>query len=281
MSEVLDLGSDVGIRNRWFVRASFAHPAKLHLGLLEWIVRRYTEPGDMIADPMAGVGSVLLAATMQRDVIAREIEPKWLALAHDNAAHLIREAGLFAGRIDLGQADAREPWGYTADHIIFSPPYGSDFGRGPQARKGYLDHRAGKAMEAGSKYSRLWERAASGVSEGAAASLTLIYGQHEGQVGHFRGKRYWQAMSDIYARAHDALRGGYMVLVIKDHIADGKHIRVADDTVTLCEGLGFRLVERHYRRVHPLSLWQRRRKERGEPVIELEDVLVFDKEGTA
>jgi len=47
------------------------------------------------------------------------------------------------------------------------------------------------------------------------------------------------------------------------------------ETMKLCEGLGFVLVARHQRRVYPLSLWQRRRKEQGLPVVEEEDVLVF------
>ena len=52
----------------------------------------------------------------------------------------------------------------------------------------------------------------------------------------------------------------------------------ADSTVATCESLGFSLHARHQRRVFPLSLWQRRRKEMGLPVVEEEDVLVFRKE---
>lgn len=273
--QVLDLGSDVGLRKRWFLEASFQHPAKLHLGLLQWIVERYTSPGDVIADPMAGVGSILLAAAFQRDVIAREIEPKWLALAHDNAAHLLRRAGLFVGQASVGQADARAPWGYQADHIIFSPPYGCEATRGG-ARKGILSPKTRAMVEAG-QLGEAWTRLQQRTSTGQAAAYLFWYGQHEAQMGHFTGGRYWQAMTDIYRNAYQALRGGYMVLVIKDHIRKGQHVCVAGQTVRLCEELGFRLQERHYRRVHPLSLWQRRRKERGEPVIELEDVLVFRK----
>jgi len=48
--------------------------------------------------------------------------------------------------------------------------------------------------------------------------------------------------------------------------------------VATCQELGFVLYARHQRRVFPLSLWQRRRKEQGLPVVEEEDVLVFRKE---
>src|SRR5260370_32031636 len=75
---------------------------------------------------MAASGSVLYAATMQLHVIAREIEPRWLALLRENAAHITALAGLFTGSIDIGQADARTPWDYQADHLLFSPPYGNE-----------------------------------------------------------------------------------------------------------------------------------------------------------
>jgi hypothetical protein len=108
------------------------------------------------------------------------------------------------------------------------------------------------------------------------ASLVFHYGDHPAQLGAFRGKRYWTAMEAVYTQAYAALhRGGTMILVIKDHIRRGVHIQVADQTVALCESLGFVLVERHARLVHPLSLWQRRRKERGELIVEEEDALIF------
>jgi modification methylase len=94
-------GSDVALRTRWFVPASFQHSAKLHLGLLHWLIERYTLPGETIADPMAGSGGILYAASLQRHVIAWEIEPRWIELMRENAAHIIAQAGLFAGHIDI------------------------------------------------------------------------------------------------------------------------------------------------------------------------------------
>lgn len=131
----LDFGSDLHLRNRFFLPASFAHPAKCHLGFFVWLMERYTAPGDIIGDPMAGIGSSLLASTYQRHVIAREVEAKWLEIMRQNAAHIEAEAGLFAGTMDMGQGDARQPWGFTADHLIFSPPYGNEASTMPSARR--------------------------------------------------------------------------------------------------------------------------------------------------
>lgn len=76
--------------------------------------------------------------------------------------------------------------------------------------------------------------------------------------------------------AHPArLHLGFLLLVIKDHISEGVRVATADHTIALCETLGCVLHARHQRLVFPLSLWQRRRKERGEPVVEEEDALVF------
>jgi predicted RNA methylase len=277
-TEVLDLGSDLALRYRYFTRGSLGHPAKLHLGLLAWLIERYTAPGDTIADPMAGIGSTAYAALLQRNVILREIESRWLELAHENAAQIIREAGMFAGIINVGQADAREPWGFEADHVIFSPPYACETKRDPSARArmllSRLERLGAQRLHYGDRWRLLAERGDH--QAGAAGLFNFAYGSHPAQLGHLRGVRYWSEMEQVYARARAALRpGGKMILVIKDHIRDGQRIRVADETAQRCEALGFCLTARHARRVWPLSLWQRRRKEQGKPIVEDEDILVF------
>lgn len=275
-----DLGSDLALRYEWFTRASLAHPAKLHLGLLQLLLDRYTAPGDTVLDPMAGVGSILLAATQQRAVIARELEPRWLALLHENAKRIYERAGLLAASISVGQHDAREPWGVRANHIIFSPPYGCD----AQYRPRRLQMLAGRMERIAADNPRMRQRWARVVANadggtGAAALFAFAYGEHPKQIGPLRGARYWQAMEAVYTHARAALGKGVMILVLKDHIRKGVRIETAAQTIALCERLGFALIARHQRRVHPLSLWQRRRKERGEPVIEEEDALVFRKAG--
>lgn len=274
---LLDLGSDIALRRAWFTNSSFAHPAKLHLGLLRWIIERYTQPGDTIADPMSGTGGLLLAVTLQRNVILREVEPRWLAICHENAAKIITKAGMFAGSIDIGQADTRQPWDYKADHLIFSPPYGCSAGTTPLA-KGVLSH---KKRIGGGRLGDRWKTLLRNTdsNQGALGSMIFCYGGHPDQIGHLRNTAYWVAMHDIYKQAAQGLKpDGYMVLIVKDHIRDGSRVPVAADTVRMCSQLGFHFVERHARRVYPLSLWQRRRKERGEPVVETEDILVFRKD---
>lgn len=280
---VLDLGSDLHLRYQWFTPESLAHPAKLHLGLLSWILDTYTKPGDTVADCMAGIGSILYAASLQRNVIAREIEPRWLEIMHRNAAHIIGRAGMFAGSIDVGQADAREMWGFQADHIIFSPPYGNESAKGTDTKNWALPERLTRIdalrKREGIILSSRWEAFLKQPTPGSIGGYIFHYGSHPAQIGHFRGSTYLQAMSEIYQQARIALRtGGYLILITKDHIYQGKRVETAVATVQLCESLGFSLYEWHQRRVYPLSLWQRRRKEQGLLVVEEEDVLVFQRE---
>ncbi len=269
---LLELGSDLALRYRWFCPASMSHPAKLHLGLVVWLVQHYTRPGETVADPMAGVGSTLLAAAFQRQVIAREIEPKWVDVLRQNAKQISTQAGLFSGKIDVGQADAREPWSFSTDHILFSPPYGCAAAATPNARR-MLPYRIHAAP---GTYGERWQRLAEHPTPGSMGSVVFHYGTHEAQIGHWRGARYWQAMEHVYTQARAALRpGGLMMVVIKDHIYRGQRVPTASQTIEMCLHLGFTLYARHHRRVFPLSLWQRRRKEAGQPVVEDEDVLIF------
>lgn len=274
VSAPLDLGSDKARRLALFSRESFAHPAKLHLGLLAWLGTRYTAPGQRVIDPMGGVGSTLLLAMEQRDVAILDVEPRWLAMAHDNAARIHQAAGLFAGRITVAQHDAREPWPVRGDVVLFSPPYACRAAGSAATRVGILPHRV-RAMGEGRMGER-WAQFLAAPSPGSDGAIRFFYGEHPAQIGHFRGTRYWESMLQVYARAWEALpAGGLMILVLKDHIRDGRRVRVCDETAARVESLRFALQNRHARHLGQLSLWQRRRREQGLPVVEEEEALVF------
>jgi hypothetical protein len=272
---LLELGSDKGQRQRVFGAASFGHPAKLHLGLLAFLLHRHTRAGETVADPMAGSGSIVLAALLGRHVIARELEEHWLAYLERAAACVRGQEGLFAGElgeISVGQADARQPWGYQADCALFSPPYGNEASTTPTARRRLPYRLSQLSVPLDERWSKLTQHP----SAGAMGALAFYYGRHPQQVGHLRGARYWAAMAEVYRQAQAALRpGGRLIVVVKDHIRDGRRVPTVEGTIALCEELGFRLTAHYRRRLAQLSLWQRRRKEASLPVVEEEDALVF------
>jgi len=271
---LLDLGSDISLRRRWFEAESFAHPAKLHLGLAQWIFDRYTRPGDAIADAMGGIGSTLIGALQQRHIILREVEDHWVALAHKNAARIRAASGLFGGQMDIAWGDAREPWGFCCDHVVMSPPYGIELPYHGEDVQRYLARRAARRAER--RHSARWALLIDHARPQGGGFELFNYGTSPAQVGRYTGARYWTTMEHIYAQAHASIHpDGLMILVLKDHIRDGVRVRTADQTVRLCERLGFVLHARHQRLVSPLSLWQRRRAEAGLPIVAEEDVLVL------
>lgn len=256
---------DVALRKRFFAPESFSHPAKAHLLLVQKLVERYTSPGNTILDPMAGTGSLLLAATLQRNVILRDLEPSYVALIEASVPIIRRAAGMFCGQIDVGVADARTITCPRFDHILFSPPYGFETG------KGITDERLAEFRTRG------WSNKLGGYT---AKTMTGGF-QYEGgrnNIGNKTGRSYWKEMRLVYRHLFELMpENGYMILILKNHYRRGKLIDVVKQTIIECAVLGLSLVECHARLITAPSHWQRRRVEQGLPIVDHEDILVFRK----
>jgi hypothetical protein len=265
---------DRGLRTKLFGREAFNHPAKLHLGLLQRLIDLYTAPGETLLDPMAGSGSLMLAATQQRHVILRDVQPEYVGLMLASAPRVRYWAGFFAGLIDIDQADAKTLQCPPFEHILMSPPYGFETGSGISAERRLQ-------ILQDKKYGRRWaaylnQLEGCGVSPSVAAGFRYAGGQEN--IGNKSGRNYWREMQQVYMHLRGIMpSGGRLILVLKNHYRRHQLHDVVGMTVSLVERLGLPLVARHGRVVRPLSLWQRRRLERGEPVVEVEDVLVFEK----
>jgi len=62
----------------FFDGSSLAHPAKMHVELCAELIRRYTKPGDVVLDPMNGVGTTtILCMLLGRSAIGVELEEKF------------------------------------------------------------------------------------------------------------------------------------------------------------------------------------------------------------
>lgn len=130
MSEI-KFKRDTAFRKQLFVPDSFAHPAKMDSQLLIWIVEKYTKPGEIILDPMAGSGTTMLACMLGRNVVLVELEEKFCKMCRDNweLVKMHPQLGSFMGWCEIYQGDARNLEGLLADKIITSPPY-SDISMG-------------------------------------------------------------------------------------------------------------------------------------------------------
>ncbi|MFJ9174911.1 TRM11 family SAM-dependent methyltransferase [Streptomyces sp. NPDC102360] len=113
-----------------YVPGSAAHPAKMLPALAAHAIRTYTNPGDLVLDPMCGIGTTLVEAVhLGRHALGVEYEPRWAHLAGLNAASAVHEGGTTTGTVYLG--DARHLTGLTpaafhntVDLVLTSPPYG-------------------------------------------------------------------------------------------------------------------------------------------------------------
>jgi tRNA G10 N-methylase Trm11 len=117
-------------RRRRYLPESNAHPGKMLPALAREAISRYTQPGELVLDPMCGIGTTLVeAAHLDRQAIGVELEPRWATLASANIHHA--EAQDATGSAIALQGDARRLGRGLLNHyrdrctlILTSPPYG-------------------------------------------------------------------------------------------------------------------------------------------------------------
>src|SRR6266542_279748 len=98
-----------------YVSASTAHPAKMLPAIAATAITRYTAPGDLVADPMCGIGV--------------EFDDRWASIAAANIAHARRHGATGSAEVicgDARQLPALLPPGMAgrAALVVTSPPYG-------------------------------------------------------------------------------------------------------------------------------------------------------------
>jgi modification methylase len=114
-----------------YLPATTAHPAKMLPALAATAITSYTRPGDLVLDPMCGIGTTLIEAVqLNRTAIGIECERRWANLARANL-DLAREHGA-AGTGAVITGDARNARALIIDPhmvgsvalLLTSPPYG-------------------------------------------------------------------------------------------------------------------------------------------------------------
>jgi len=117
-------------RKERLVPASRAHPARMLPELARTLILRYTSPGDVVLDPMSGIGTTLVEAMHAgRQALGMEYEHRWAAIAEDNLAHARRSGASGRGRVvhgDARQASTRlRHYTGRVAFVLTSPPYGA------------------------------------------------------------------------------------------------------------------------------------------------------------
>lgn len=252
----------------------------------------YSNAGDLVVDPMCGVGTTLVEAIhLDRRALGIELEQRWAALAVANLA-LAREQGA-RGKAGVIEGDSRELprllgrkgrrlltqpadkvsrlSSGSVDLILTSPPYACEIGE--------VDKKA-------------WGRGGN-----LCPPETRNYSEDRANLGHARGNGYLVAMAEIYTACAAVLKpGGFLVVVTKNLRAGGSMHDLAGQTIDLCLGSGLL----YWQQVIALlariddgelvprpSFWQlnatRKALARGDRahLVCHEDVLVFRKPGGA
>ena len=109
---------------------SNAHPGKMLPELARTIIHSYSDPGQLVLDPMCGIGTTLVEGIhLDRDAIGIELEPRWATLAASNIRHAETQGATgtaLALRGDARQLGTRllAEFAGSVPLIVSSPPYG-------------------------------------------------------------------------------------------------------------------------------------------------------------
>ncbi|WP_026925126.1 TRM11 family SAM-dependent methyltransferase [Glycomyces arizonensis] len=117
-------------RGECYTSASSAHPAKMWPDIARHAIAAYSEPGEVVVDPMCGIGTVCVEAVrLGRRAWGLDCEPEWVATTAANL-HLTRrhhpgiEARVRRGDARRLAANLPRALRGNVDLIVTSPPYG-------------------------------------------------------------------------------------------------------------------------------------------------------------
>ncbi|GFJ84942.1 hypothetical protein Phou_091220 [Phytohabitans houttuyneae] len=118
------------LRRGRYTPESMQHPGKMLPTIARRAIRTYTAPGELVLDPMAGIGTTIVEAMrLGRRGIGVEYEPRWASLAADNIR--LAQADGATGTSHIYTGDSRTLPNLLPSNmhgkvalIVTSPPYG-------------------------------------------------------------------------------------------------------------------------------------------------------------
>lgn len=277
MGEILDYPRDI-LRRKYFVPEHVEHQAKLEVQTYIWLVEHYTQPGDIILDPMSGIGTVHFAATMGRHTVGIEISERFYEIQQWNLAKFDDELGLNAGSII-----------YLGDCRRFLPLTGwpASFGSMESQVQQALAERHQKAdiVIFSPPYADLWKTTKKSAFH-EEKHINIGYSDDAGNIGNITNyPLYLAAMREVYSLCNRSLKpGGRLITVTKDYVRARQRVYISKDNVACCLDAGFQVEDWHFRYTDPKVFQIGARKERAESGIDLpeldidyEDVIVLQK----
>ena len=260
--KMLNFPSDVKLREKYFAPAEKGHPARANLYMMIWLIKKLTKVGDTVVDPTSGVGSLIYATLLGRNVVNMELEKHFVETQQLNWAFFSQHHNP-TGRFTLLSGDARRYLpvrDFPIDHCIFSPPYSVNIG-------GAGTKVAAMAAEAGTSVA--------GYGKDRAQLCTLSY--FNLLIG----------MKEIYRGIYNSLPvGGFMCTITKDSVNTkeakyrgyGGVEPYSADTIKVCYEVGFELYELWQRDAKPsLRLQIAWSQNPGIPHVVTEEIIIMRK----
>ncbi len=204
-----------------YLPASTAHPARMLPAIAAHAIATYTHPGDLVGDPMAGIGTTLVEAMHQgRDAVGVECEPRWSDVADANITHTASRGA--PGRAAVIRGDATRLTGLlpAALHgrfalVVTSPPYGP-------AVHGQVRPTPGWVVKSDN-----------------------TYGTDPTNLAHRNLTGLLDGFTAILAGCHTLLKpGGVLVVTARPWRSGGELVDLPSAVVTAATGVGFTLWER-------------------------------------
>jgi DNA modification methylase len=216
-------------RRDGYLPESNAHPGKMLPELARTIIRSYSKPGQLVLDPMCGIGTSLVEAIhLDRDAIGVELEPRWARLADGNI-RLAREQGATAAARAI-RGDARRLGNGLLDQlagtvalIVSSPPYGP-------STHGHVRKHPDRVEKLNTHYSR---------NPDNLAHLPT-------RPTRRRADSFEVAFAEILAGCTRMLApGGHLALTVRPYRSRGALVDLPGRTIRLARAAGLVLASRH------------------------------------
>lgn len=246
--------NDVPLRRSLYPDGVFGHPAKMNLFIIQELVSWLTQPGDIIMDIMGGTGSMMMAATMGRNVVITEIEPYFYGLILEGFELFTQRDPTFPQCCTVLHGDCRKFLPLPVNHIIFSPPYSNVLTFEAKAE-------STKALSGGAR----------------RAEEMLNYHAAQTNVGNYNRFIYQMEMEKIYKLCYNSiLPGGTLTVMLMDVMVDGKRYGLSKWMHRVCLRHGFQELF-WFKRYNPGTGQKKSMRAKGMDVIDDEDIVTFRK----
>ncbi|MFD9817523.1 TRM11 family SAM-dependent methyltransferase [Streptomyces violascens] len=209
-----------------YVPGSAAHPAKMLPQIARHAIASYTKPGDLVLDPMCGIGTTLVEAVhLGRHVLGVEYEPQWADLAERNLRRTDAQGATGTGAVFCG--DARQlttlvPAAFhgLVDLVVTSPPYGAS-----------VHGQVRSSRESG---------------EPGVTKRHYCYGTDRHNLAHVGLSQLLEGFTDILTQCRHLLRpGGHAVITTRPWRERGELIDLPSAVLAAAENAGLIPVERN------------------------------------